>query len=211
MRRVLVLLFLCSTVYAQTQGPTGPRAQETVRNTQNSKADDHYAHVIMATQYGNATIRYQLPPGMTQHQFSWRTDPTVTGLTVTIAGCAGTCQPGGYTNVGTSTALGGTITGTGNYTSFQITYTNYIGSGAVDGDYFGVDALLASPLNTHTINLTQVNSVNVTNPQGAVPDVIERNGDVQSVLQVFNGSLLPQVIQRKLLLPCNALRTTNCQ
>lgn len=118
-----------------------------------SATDDNYTHVVAASYDGTtgtpATQIFVIPNGMTQHQLTWSTPPTVTGLTITFSGSVG----GNFTQIGTSTALNGTITGTGTYTQIKVAYTNYVGSGFVNSDYFGATSIVPSPSNSQAITL----------------------------------------------------------
>lgn len=95
------------------------------------------AHIPRPGQNANATDVFAIPLGMTQHQVTVTAPPSVTVLTTTVSASA---DDGTFNTVGTTAALGSTITFGGTYKSVKIVYTNFAGSGVVTADYWGNSA-----------------------------------------------------------------------
>lgn len=181
MKRLLLLALLAF--------PIAIGAQQFQTTTFSQTQDQQ--HTVVGTQYGNATVTFPIQNGIATHQFSWTAPASVTGLTVTLAAGVGSSPS---TIIGTFTATSGRTVFTGPYTIASVTYSNYVGSGAVDADYQGLADIRAvvSGMNSGTL----------------VPITVDARGNVQvaapNALPTFIAPGLPKA-------PCNAIVQTNCQ
>lgn len=170
MKKILIALWLA--LVAMPAMAQQSRTNVTVTPNSNPQADN-YSHVIMDTKYDNATIIFPVPSGMQWHQFTFKVDPSVSALTVTVSGSVG----GSFSSIGSSSTLGGdTIVNAAaaTYTQIKVVYSGYAGSGAVDGDYYGVTNQVkggGGSGSSVTGTLTNNNAAPAANNLGVLPCV----------------------------------------
>ena len=138
----LLRVLLCFLMTVNGMAIAGFAQQQTVQvSPTSSPAADQFAHVILTGQAANATMVFPVANGMYNHQFTWTSAATVTGLTVTFSGASFSVGP--WSQMGANTSSAGTLTGTGTYTWIQVIYSGYTGSGLVNGDYYGGTTIAA--------------------------------------------------------------------
>ena len=175
MKKLLIIILTACTMLeplmaqrVQTQVGVSPTS---------SPIADQFTHIVLKTQTGNATVTFTIPNGMTQHQITWKVGPATTALTTSVYGST---TGASFAPIGTSTSLGGTISGTGTYSIIRVVYSGYDGSGDIDADYYGgasTSAMLA--MNAVFAQLgarTMAGSVPVTMPVDPAPMPIYQYG-----------------------------------
>ncbi len=158
---ILITVLACMPATVLSQQSTQP----VLTTDTSSPFNDQYPHYILRTATGNDTILWTIRPGIGYHQISWKSDPSVSAVTVTFSGAVGDGQS--FTQIGTSSAINGKITGSGDYTLLKVVFTNYAGSGTIYTDWYGASSIVPSPVNTGSssgsnVNVVGINSVTPT-------------------------------------------------
>ena len=95
--------------------------------------DQNGLHVQFATYASQASFVFPIVNGATRHSVTLAHAGPITSVLTTVE--AGNAN--GYVVIGQSSLLSDTVSWSGAFTRCKITYSNFVGSGSLDGDYYG--------------------------------------------------------------------------